>query len=474
MNSRLRGPRREPGQPAPRDRAILQPARDHNVANVFNIRLSLSGIRQSKTAHTIAVFATGNTVAMLLGVVGSLVQARYLAPEDMGVLRTFGIVAGYLTFLHLGVFDGLQRELPLQLGRGNRAQAEQAASASLAWIILVSLACGAIFLVLALRAAYHGEWMQFWGWLAYTPVIVATFYGGYLGTTFRSGQQFIVLSQVSVIQAIAGTLVLPLFPIMGYFGACLRMAVSSVTNIFFLHRWRPLRVRPVLDWPSFREVIRIGLPFSGIGYLGISLWVSLEGTLVLAWFGIKMLGLYSLALFVRTLVVQLALNLNQVLTVKVFDQYGRTNRVTDCVHLIIKPMAVAFVGSIPLVTAGWFVLPWAIRLFVPAYVEATLMMQIMLFMLPITFLRLPSAIMWATGRRLDCLVVVATGFSVFIGCSWLLYRLNVGVLSVVIASIIGVTIVILGYWLLIWRLIFRERHESINPARNEQPTLSAI
>ncbi|MGA2246780.1 MAG: hypothetical protein ABSH48_17450, partial [Verrucomicrobiota bacterium] len=151
----------------------------------------LSDLLQSKIVRTTAVFASGNFVAMLLGLAGSLVQARYIGPEDMGVFRTFGIIAGYLVFLHLGVFDGLQREIPLQLGRGNKAKVEQAASACLTWILFISTACGALFLGLACRAAYHREWMPFWGWLAYTPMIVGTFYAGYLGTTFRSGQQFI-------------------------------------------------------------------------------------------------------------------------------------------------------------------------------------------------------------------------------------------------------------------------------------------
>ncbi len=121
------------------------------MQNFRTTAFSFSAIRQSKTIHTIAVFATGNMVAMLLGVVGSLVQARYVVPEDMGVLRTFGIIMGYLTFLHLGVFDGLQREIPLQLGRGNQAKAERAASACLAWITFISLANSALFLALAVE-----------------------------------------------------------------------------------------------------------------------------------------------------------------------------------------------------------------------------------------------------------------------------------------------------------------------------------
>lgn len=419
--------------------------------------LSLSAIRYSKTAHTVAVFATGNTVAMLLGVVGGLVQARYVVPEDMGVFRTFGIVAGYLTFLHLGVFDGLQREIPLQLGRGNQAKAEQAASAGLAWIMFASLACGAVFLGLALRAAFYREWMQFWGWLAYAPVIVATFYGGYLGTTFRTGQQFISLSKTSVIQAIAGTLVLPLLPIMGYYGACLRTAVTSGTNLFFLHRWRPLKVRPRLDWPGFREVIRIGLPFSGIGYIYTSLWVSLEGTFVLAWFGVKLLGLYSLAVIVRTMVAQLAQNVNQVMGVKIYEQYGRSGRVGDCVRLIVKPMAFAFLASLPLILVGWFALPSAVSLLIPKYVGAISMMRVMLLAMPITFLSLPVTVLWATGRRIDCFAGVISGFVAFAGLSYLLYRLNVGVLSVLIASMLGQAINILVSYVLILRLALEEK-----------------
>lgn len=419
--------------------------------------ISLSAIRSSKTVHTIAVFTSGNMVAMLLGVFGSFVQARYIGPEQMGVFRTFGIVAGYLTFLHIGVFDGLQREIPLQLGCGNQAKAERAASAGLAWIMFVSLACGTIFLGLALRAAYYREWMQFWGWLAYVPFIFMTFYGGYLGTTFRTGQQFITLTKTSVIQAIAGTLVLPLLPIMGYFGACLRIAVSSVTSLFFLHRWRPMRVRPRLDWPSFQEVIRIGLPLSGVGYLSTSLWVSMEGTFVLEWFGIKALGLYSVAVFVRSMVFQLAQNMNQVMNVKVYEQYGRSGRVEDCLRLIFKPMSFAFLASLPLIAVGWFALPWVVNLLIPKYVGAISMIRVMLLAMPITFLSLPVTILWATGRRIDCFASVIVGFISFAGLSYLLYRLNVGVLSVLIASILGQAINVLVSYILILRLVIQKK-----------------
>lgn len=394
---------------------------------------------------------------MMLGLVGSLVQARYIGPEDMGVFRTFGIIAGYLTFLHMGVFDGLQREIPLQLGRGNQGKAEQAASACLTWILFVSLVCGSVFIGLALRAACHREWMQFWGWLAYTPMIVSSFYGIYLGTTFRTGQQFVTLSKITVVQAVAGTLILPLMPFLGYYGACLRTAVNSIANVFLLHHWRPMRISPRLDWPSFRDVIRIGLPLSGAGYIATSLWISMEGTFVLHWFGIKILGLYSMAVFVRSVLSQLAQNLNQVMNVKIYGQYGRSGQVADCVRLILKPVAFAFMASLPLIIAGWLAMPWAVNLLIPKYGAAIPMMRVTLLALPISLLSLPTTILWATGRRFDCFASVILGFATFVVLCGLLHKMHVGNLSVLIASVLGQTINVLVSYMLILNLFLRQR-----------------
>lgn len=418
---------------------------------------TLWDLRHSRTLRTIAVFASGNMLAMLLGVFGSLVQARFIGPEQMGVLRTFTIAAGYLTFLHLGVFDGLQREIPMKLGQGDRQGANSSAAACLSWILLVSGACGLVFLGLAARAALHGDWMRFWGWLTYTPIIISSFYGGYLGTTFRTGQQFVTLSKASVLQALAGTVTLVLMPILGYYGACLRAAMSSVTNLLFLHRWRPMKVRPSLDWRSFLDVIRIGLPLSGAGYIYTSLWVSMEGTLVLHWFGVKVLGLYSISVFVRTLVAELAQNMNHVINVKIYEQYGRTGRAVDCVRLIFKPTAMAVAASLPLIAAGWFALPYVIAVLMPKYVGAISFMRLMLFAMPITFLNLPNTVLWATGRWADCFLSVIAGFVAFVGLSFVFHPLIAGAHNVLIASISGQVINIFVSYTLIFRLAVKDR-----------------
>lgn len=407
-----------------------------------------------------AIFASGNSAAMLLGVVGSIIQARYVEPEDMGVFRTFGIVAGYLTFLHLGVFDGLQREIPIQLGRENRAEAERAAAACLTWILSVTLICVLIFALLAIKSLWYQDVRQFWGWLAYIPVIIGILYGGYLSTTIRTGQQFVALSKISIVQALAGTIVLPLFPIMGYYAACLRTAASSATNIFFLHKWRAMKIRPTLDWVCFKEIVKMGLPLSGAGYISTALWMSVEGTLVLHWFGLKILGLYAVAVFVRTVIDQLALSVNQVLNVKIYEQYGKTGRVNDCIRLIYMPMGFVVMALIPVVCAAWITLPWIIELLIPKYIEALPMMRLVVVAMPIMFLRVPVTILWAVGRRIHCFISVLIGFASFISLAYLFRAQDMGVLSILLASVFGQALNIIVAYIIIARYVVAEKRIS--------------
>jgi O-antigen/teichoic acid export membrane protein len=122
-------------------------------------------------------------------------------------------------------------------------------------------------------------------------------------------------------------------------------------------------------------------------------------------------------------------------------------------------MALAFLASLPMILVGWFALPWVVTLLIPKYVGAIPMMRVTLLTMPITFLSLPISILWATGRLMDCFWGVIAGFLTFLCLSGLLFWFNIGVLSILIASMLGQAIVALVTYLLILRLIRHEKQE---------------
>ena len=90
----------------------------------------------------IGALAGGNLLAMALRMGGGLIQARLVDPAVLGYFASFALVLGYAPFLQLGIFNGLNREFPLFIGKGNPAHARNwppwpkpGLSSSAAWFV---------------------------------------------------------------------------------------------------------------------------------------------------------------------------------------------------------------------------------------------------------------------------------------------------------------------------------------------------
>ena len=165
------------------------------------------------------------------------------------------------------------------------------------------------------------------------------------------------------------------------------------------------------------------------------------------------------------MVTQLAQNMNQVMNVKIYEQYGRSNSVSECVRLVRKPTTMAFLASLPLVMVAWFAIPWTVDLFIPKYVDAAPMMQWIMLTMPLTLLSLPATILWANGRGIYYFAPAIIGFMTFVGFTYLLHQLSIGVTSVIIASMLGNLMYSLLSYALILLLVLKEKQIRYNRGR---------
>ena len=75
-------------------------------------------VRNRQSLQSVAALCASSVTAAVLGSVGGLLAARFLGPEEIGLFRSYTIPLMYLTFLHLGTFDGLSRQIPYFVGKG--------------------------------------------------------------------------------------------------------------------------------------------------------------------------------------------------------------------------------------------------------------------------------------------------------------------------------------------------------------------
>ena len=309
---------------------------------------------------------TGSVVALnVASLAGNAIAFRFVDPVSMGVWHTLVLVCGYLTVARLGIVNGLGRELPFALGRGDVVSARRITAAGLAANHLSALAAAAVFCVLLAVSWSRGPaWRMALGAMA--VVSTATFHLTFLQATFRSDADFARLARVHWIQTGAMLLMGPAVWLFGFAGLCVHAATAALAATAFAHAWRPLRVRPRLDAGVARDLLAVGFPLFAAGYLQ-TLAAGFDRVILLAHGGVEAVGYYAPAVAV---VAAMAIVPGAVATwVYPRTSYGLgQGRPPAAIRRSAwAAAAVSFAVSLPVAVAGWLAAPPAIVRFVPRY-----------------------------------------------------------------------------------------------------------
>jgi O-antigen/teichoic acid export membrane protein len=387
--------------------------------------------------RSIGGMAGGNLLATIIGVVGALVQARYVAPGELGYFRQFAIVSGYVFFLHLGLFGALQRRYPLHIGQGRRDKALAVAEICQVWYIFVTLLITAVYMVLAAYSLTTGNWRATLAWLVQIVALASFMYGGYLNATYRSGHDFITVAKSAVLSNTLSLFLLPVFVIHSYIGLTLRNSMGELAALWYLHIRRPLQLPWRFNWREWLKLTKEGIQLFTASYGANTGWSVVETTLILKVLGTNSLGLWSMSFSILSAANKVAQAITAVYSPKVTEYYGKTNDVKECLRLCRKPMLWGGISMLLMGASCILILPFLVKLMMPRYVEAIPTMCLMMFFLPIIILELPFVLLIATGRWIEQNIVTYTGLACFTILASLALHRGWGLNGVVGASIIG-------------------------------------
>ena len=415
--------------------------------------------RIAKSRHTIrSVMALVSSYVMssVLSAIGGLLVARFLSPDETGSFRVFTIPLTYLVFLHLGSWDGLWRQIPYYVGKQMPEKVDALASAAGAFNILVSAVVSCGFIFCAFYDIAHDNLSGFFGWISQVAYCWVIFYGGYLTSTYRTLHHFVTLSRVQIVQSILAFSMVFLLPFLRFYGLCARLALPSILAVWLYHRNRPLKVSYRFNTKVLWELIKLGLPLSFWGNLYTSVWVATESALVLALSGVFDLGLFSVAVVMRTALNSLPLAIWQVITPRVVTAFARDGSVCK-VDARIKWVTATLTGfMIILAFTGSFLLEIFVPHIIPKYHAGIPVMKVCLWFSVVEAVFLPTNALFATGKPWLFGRNVIPGMVVFPLATYLLLPMFSGLLAVAVGSLLGHTARILAAYV---DLIFLSRRE---------------
>lgn len=326
--------------------------------------------KRSSLLFLVGSLAGGNYVSMALHLVSGILQGRLVAPATLGLFNGIGLALRYAPFLQLGVLNGLNRELPFYVGKGDRQRVEELAAAAQAWALMVGGAvCFALLGVAAWQLAHGERWLAA-GWFSNGILAVFLYYTTiYLQCTYRTAHDFARLAWVGVIQSVAGVALLALVAWLSFYGLCLRALLLGAIGTGILYFFRPVRVGPKWNSRHWKHLLVIGAPIFGAGQI-FAWWSVINSTLVLKFAGVEGMGLYAMVTMAGSTIEYIPQAVAQVIYPRMAELYGKSGSIHKLLGIAWKPMLITAGGLIPVIAVLWWLVAPAVGFAIPAYVGA--------------------------------------------------------------------------------------------------------
>ena len=414
----------------------------------------LRQVVKSPSFSSLTVFAGGNILCSILSGLGGLLQARWLDPATFGEFQQYGILAGYMSMGVILVNDGLIRQYPYYLGKGDKAKALEIAGVAKWWYVFVSCVMSLTMASCMVVSIFKGNWHAVIGWGAWIVVSWMSIYGTFLGIMYRTSSDFKRLSVNSLCAATWSFIALTLVRLFGYCGLAMRMASVAVFNIYLNSKHLPVKVKAICDFSKLKELASISLRFALPAYFHSTGLTATMNALILYFCSKQGLGVFAVAISFQGLALTFSNSLNQIFNIKVTTKFGASEDVRACLKYAIKPALLGMMLSFCIAVAGAFLIGPFIRLAIPKYVESIPVIQVLLFGIITSSLNLPllvikAAMMWKTAA-----VQAFANFAATISLIVLLPKSPVWVAVAMVCG--GLMEPLVGYTAL-WLLVLRKR-----------------
>ncbi len=326
-----------------------------------------------------ASYSAGYFFMQLITIGLAIFIRNVLGPEQMGVWVSLQVILNYTKYSNLGLANAAGREIPFEKGRQRFDRAESIRNVSFTFTIVIAL-----FLSLAMAVAAFvlrgkmGE-LFFYSLLALSFLSFFQRASTFCISLLRAEKQFLFINRFNVYSALANAvLTVLLITGLGLYGYYLSMILSFVLNFIYVLRFSNVRFRLDWDWRELSSLFKMG-----VGLIVVNIFFtflsSVDKISISALLGFKALGIYSLVIMASSLVTAFPNNLGVITFPYLNETYGASNDSARLRKLAVYPTLFMAVYMPLMVAFLWMLGPWAVRTFLPQYVDGISAMKVGLF-----------------------------------------------------------------------------------------------
>lgn len=334
----------------------------------------INKIREHKTLFK---FLSSSILSLPVSILASFFTLKYIDPYFIGVWSAFTIFDTYLNIIKLGIYNGLNRELPFALGAGDTEKATTYVRTTYYFTIINIVFVLLISPFLIIR--YWDKTIILVTLLVYIVRILISFYSNYLSGTFRTSDNFNKLSNIQVANVVVKLVLCPLL-LLGFNGYLIFEIGQVFLEMIFLHYYKPFKVSPYFSKSAFIHLLKIGFPIFLMSYL-IGFIDSIPRLYIINYGDTRLVGIYH-PIFLLLGVMSIFPN---VMTMYIYPKFsfslGQNNDIMSLWNKMKKIYLFSFFGIL-VFSVIVFLCMDLFAMFFPKYIESIPYIKIGLLITP--------------------------------------------------------------------------------------------
>jgi O-antigen/teichoic acid export membrane protein len=315
-------------------------------------------------------YFSSSILSSFVGVFTGFFSYRYIEPSLLGIWALFTIYEVYATFTRLGVINGLGRELPYLLGKGEADGAKKLASTALFYSLFSNLILLSVLPIVINDKSI--DWNDYKFLLSFLVIVVRQFlssYTSYLSVTFRTNHSFNDLSNIQNILTVFRLISLMFVVYFGFIGLLIREFLSSLIEMSLMHWKRPINVSPKFCKRDLVRLVKVGFPLFIVSYL-FSFIETIPRLYIYRFGSIEQLGLFSPIIIMLGLAMLLPNAISSYMYPKMSFEYGASQDKSKIWRIILFTSIASLISSFPLFISVYFLADYVYLIF-PKYAEVS-------------------------------------------------------------------------------------------------------
>lgn len=304
---------------------------------------------------------------------------RQLGPEAMGIWALLQVYITYIAYANLGIFGAVYRQIPVLRGAGQHEKVISIKNTAFTYVSISSTVLG-IFIILGtfiFRAKLSDP--IFYGLITLAIINLLQRANNYQIQILNADKRFELVSRFKIYSALANALfTLVLVWKLRLYGMYAATVCSYLFNIGYL--LIAARLKFIFQWKGaeLKELLSFSIPLVGLG-LATKLLFSVDKLLIGKYFGLKALGIYSIAMMASNYIFTFPSLFYTVLFPNTLETFGNEKQKAGREKYSTVPAEISALYFSLAIAACWIFAPYLCLLLLPNYVGGIPALKVLIF-----------------------------------------------------------------------------------------------